>query len=50
MTPSPSGAPSNFRFLSSCLLLWHIGGRGPLFGLAFAITTQLIGTVQHGLA
>jgi hypothetical protein len=25
------------------LLLWHIGGRGPLFGLAFAITTQLIG-------
>jgi hypothetical protein len=25
------------------LLLWHIGGRGPLFGLAFAITTQLMG-------
>ena|ERR1700719_2544261 len=25
------------------LLLWHIGGRGPLFGLAFAIKTQLMG-------
>ena len=36
--------------LKAGLLLWHIGGRGPLFGLAFAITTQLIGIVQHGLA
>jgi hypothetical protein len=26
------------------LLLWHIDGRGPLFGLAFAITTELVGS------
>jgi hypothetical protein len=32
------------------LLIWHIGGRRPLFGLAFAMTTQLIGIVRHGLA
>jgi hypothetical protein len=40
-----------FSFLGQAdLLFWHIGGRRPLSGLAFAITTQLIGIVQHGLA